>query len=122
MHDWVFAEHQLTNFSRAACQAPVQADGQICQCIWFTGISAKHPGAPLLWAGLTLLSVPAFATLSTVPCVGVVLQLILPYLDIDIKYFDLGLPHRDATDDKVTVDAAEAIQVSGRGGGDTLKA
>jgi isocitrate dehydrogenase len=49
--------------------------------------------------------------------VGVVLQLILPYLDIDIKYFDLGLPHRDATDDKVTVDAAEAIQVSGRGGG-----
>jgi hypothetical protein len=59
----------------------------------------------------------AFATLSTVPCVGVVLQLILPYLDIDIKYFDLGLPHRDATDDKVTVDAAEAIQVSGRGGG-----
>lgn len=56
--------------------------------------------------------------LSTVPCVGVVLQLILPYLDIDIKYFDLGLPHRDATDDKVTVDAAEAIQVSGRGGGE----
>lgn len=40
-----------------------------------------------------------------------VLQLILPYLDLDIKYFDLGLPHRDATDDKVTVDAAEAIKV-----------
>lgn len=40
-----------------------------------------------------------------------VLQLILPYLDIDIKYYDLGLPNRDATDDKVTIEAAEAIQV-----------
>lgn len=29
---------------------------------------------------------------------------------MDIKYFDLGLPHRDATDDKVTIDAAEAIK------------
>jgi len=35
-------------------------------------------------------------------------QLIFPFLDLDIKYFDLGLPHRDATDDKVTVEAAEA--------------
>jgi isocitrate dehydrogenase len=35
--------------------------------------------------------------------------LILPYLDVDIKYFDLGMEHRDATDDKVTIDAAEAI-------------
>jgi isocitrate dehydrogenase len=37
-------------------------------------------------------------------------QLILPFLDIDIKYFDLGLPFRDKTDDKVTVDAANAIK------------
>lgn len=37
-------------------------------------------------------------------------KLILPYLDLDIKYFDLGLPNRDATDDRVTVEAAEAIQ------------
>src|SRR3954452_12915579 len=37
-------------------------------------------------------------------------KLILPYLDLDIKYFDLGMEHRDATDDKVTVEAAEAIQ------------
>ncbi|EIW53167.1 isocitrate dehydrogenase [Trametes versicolor FP-101664 SS1] len=36
-------------------------------------------------------------------------ELILPYLNLDIKYYDLGLEHRDATDDKVTVDAAEAI-------------
>lgn len=36
-------------------------------------------------------------------------ELILPYLSLDIKYYDLGLEHRDATDDKVTVDAAEAI-------------
>ncbi|GET28441.1 NADP-dependent isocitrate dehydrogenase [Prolixibacter sp. SD074] len=37
-------------------------------------------------------------------------QLILPYLDLDIKYFDLGIEHRDATDDQVTVDAANAIK------------
>ncbi|MCO6485317.1 MAG: isocitrate dehydrogenase (NADP(+)) [Saprospiraceae bacterium] len=37
-------------------------------------------------------------------------KLILPYLDIDIRYFDLGMEHRDATDDQVTVDAAEAIK------------
>jgi isocitrate dehydrogenase len=43
-----------------------------------------------------------------------VLQLILPYLDLDIKYYDLGLPNRDATDDKVTIEAAEAIQVGTR--------
>jgi isocitrate dehydrogenase len=35
--------------------------------------------------------------------------LILPYLDIDIKYFDLGMEHRDATNDKVTEEAAAAI-------------
>ncbi|MFH4982305.1 hypothetical protein AB6A40_009014 [Gnathostoma spinigerum] len=37
-------------------------------------------------------------------------RLIFPYLDIDIKYFDLGLPHRDETNDQVTVDAANAIK------------
>ena len=37
-------------------------------------------------------------------------KLILPYLDIDIKYYDLGMENRDATDDKVTVEAAEAIK------------
>ena len=37
-------------------------------------------------------------------------QLILPYLDIDIKYYDLGIENRDATDDKVTTDAAYAIK------------
>ncbi len=36
-------------------------------------------------------------------------KLILPYLNIDIKYYDLGIEHRDATDDKVTVECAEAI-------------
>ncbi len=35
-------------------------------------------------------------------------KLIFPYLELDIKYFDLGMENRDATDDKVTVDAAEA--------------
>ncbi len=37
-------------------------------------------------------------------------KLILPYLDIDLKYYDLGIEHRDATDDQVTIDAAEAIK------------
>jgi len=37
-------------------------------------------------------------------------KLILPFLDIDLKYFDLGLEHRDATDDQVTIDAAEATK------------
>jgi isocitrate dehydrogenase len=37
-------------------------------------------------------------------------KLILPYLDIDIKYYDLGVEHRDATNDQVTVDSAEAIK------------
>ena len=36
-------------------------------------------------------------------------QLILPYLDLDIRYYDLGIENRDATDDRVTVEAAEAI-------------
>ncbi len=40
-------------------------------------------------------------------------KLILPYLDIDLKYFDLGIEHRDATDDKVTFDSAEATKQYG---------
>ena len=42
-------------------------------------------------------------------------KLILPYLDIDIKYFDLGIANRDATEDQVTVDAANAIKKYGVG-------
>ena len=42
-------------------------------------------------------------------------RLILPYLDIDLKYFDLGIEHRDATDDTVTVEAARAIREYGVG-------
>jgi isocitrate dehydrogenase len=42
-------------------------------------------------------------------------KLILPYLDIQIEYYDLGMEHRDATDDKVTIDAAEAIKRHGVG-------
>lgn len=34
----------------------------------------------------------------------------MPFLDINIKYFDLGIEHRDATDDQVTIDAANAIK------------
>jgi len=42
-------------------------------------------------------------------------KLILPYLEIDIKYFDLGIEHRDATGDQVTIDAAHAIRQYGVG-------
>ena len=37
-------------------------------------------------------------------------QLILPYVDVPIEYYDLGIEYRDKTDDKVTVDAANAIK------------
>jgi isocitrate dehydrogenase len=42
-------------------------------------------------------------------------KLILPYLDIDLKYYDLGIEHRDATNDQVTIDAANAIKQYGVG-------
>ncbi|WP_336056241.1 NADP-dependent isocitrate dehydrogenase [Nitratireductor sp. CH_MIT9313-5] len=42
-------------------------------------------------------------------------KLIHPYLDIDLKYFDLGIESRDATDDQITVDAANAIKEHGVG-------
>ena len=42
-------------------------------------------------------------------------RLILPYLEIDLKYFDLGVESRDATDDQITIDAANAIREYGVG-------
>ncbi|HEU0285821.1 MAG TPA: NADP-dependent isocitrate dehydrogenase [Nocardioidaceae bacterium] len=42
-------------------------------------------------------------------------RLLHPYLDIDLKYYDLSIQHRDATDDQVTVDAAKAIKEYGVG-------
>jgi isocitrate dehydrogenase len=42
-------------------------------------------------------------------------KLILPYLDVEIKYYDLGMEHRDATNDQVTIDAANAIKECGVG-------
>ena len=42
-------------------------------------------------------------------------QLILPYLDVNIDYYDLGMENRDATDDQVTIDAANAIKKHGVG-------
>ena len=42
-------------------------------------------------------------------------KLIFPFLDLQIDYYDLGIEHRDATDDKVTVEAAEAIKRHGVG-------
>ncbi|WP_374210613.1 NADP-dependent isocitrate dehydrogenase [Dermatobacter hominis] len=42
-------------------------------------------------------------------------KLILPYLDVDLKYYDLGIESRDATDDQITIDAANAIKEFGVG-------
>ena len=42
-------------------------------------------------------------------------QLILPYLDINLEYYDLGVEHRDATGDQVTIDSANAIKKHGVG-------
>jgi len=42
-------------------------------------------------------------------------RLIHPYLDVTLEYYDLGIEHRDATDDQVTIDAAHAIQKHGVG-------
>jgi isocitrate dehydrogenase len=42
-------------------------------------------------------------------------KLILPYLDIDLKYYDLGIEYRDQTDDQVTIDSAHAIRQYGVG-------
>jgi len=42
-------------------------------------------------------------------------RLILPYLDIDLKYYDLSIQSRDATDDQITIDAANAIKEHGVG-------
>ena len=42
-------------------------------------------------------------------------SLILPYLDINLEYYDLGIEYRDKTDDQVTIDSAHAIQKHGVG-------
>ncbi len=42
-------------------------------------------------------------------------NLILPFLDVDLEYYDLSVQHRDETDDQVTVDAANAIKKHGVG-------
>ena len=46
---------------------------------------------------------------------GIKEKLLLPFVDLKCEYYDLGLPHRDATDDQVTVDAANAIKKYGVG-------
>ena len=42
-------------------------------------------------------------------------QLILPYLDVNLEYYDLGIESRDATDDQITIDSANAIKKHGVG-------
>src|ERR1700759_5432947 len=45
-------------------------------------------------------------------------QLILPYLDVELKYYDLGIESRDASEDRITVEAAEAVKQYGAGDND----
>jgi len=42
-------------------------------------------------------------------------RLILPYIDVDLHYYDLGMEKRDETDDQITIDAANAIKEHGVG-------
>ena len=42
-------------------------------------------------------------------------KLIVPYLEVNLEYYDLGMEHRDATDDQVTIDSANAIKKHGVG-------
>src|SRR5690606_29248621 len=42
-------------------------------------------------------------------------KLILPYIDVDIRYYDLGIENRDTTNDQVTIEAANAIKETGVG-------
>ncbi|RZJ39566.1 MAG: NADP-dependent isocitrate dehydrogenase, partial [Brevundimonas sp.] len=42
-------------------------------------------------------------------------KLVFPFVDVELDYYDLGMEHRDATDDQVTIDAAHAIQKHGVG-------
>ena len=42
-------------------------------------------------------------------------KLILPYIDIDIKYYDLGVQNRDSSEDQITIDSAEAVKKYGVG-------
>ena len=49
-------------------------------------------------------------------------QLILPYLDVDLKYYDLGIEERDRTDDQITIDSANAIKKYQPTGGDGFRA
>src|SRR4051812_46465854 len=53
--------------------------------------------------------------MTRVMCALIEEMVILPYLDVELKYFDLGIEHRDETDDQVTVDAANAIKQYGVG-------
>src|SRR5512146_3311831 len=67
-------------------------------------ISVKNPVVALDGAGITRIISSSIKD-----------QLILPYLAVYLKYFDLGIESRDATDDQITVDAAHAIKQYGVG-------
>lgn len=75
-------------------------------------ILSRQPG----WAGLGWAGCQGWPCLPRHPALSphsdtlLAPQLILPNVDVQLKYFDLGLPHRDKTDDQVTIDSALATQ------------
>ncbi len=79
-----------------------------CSCRPCTYVTQRMPAVPVLH-----LNSEYQETSRSYDCsfVRILLQLIFPYVDLKIEYYDLGLPNRDATDDQVTIDAANAIKV-----------
>lgn len=72
----------------------------------------RQPGWAVLGAraAYAVVLLPKHLTLSPHSDTLLAPQLILPNVDVQLKYFDLGLPHRDKTDDQVTIDSALATQ------------
>lgn len=94
------------------CPPILQAYGLLSRCRKHAMHAAAAPAADAHAAVSPVVTplTPPFSLLSS--------QLVLPYVDLKIEYYDLGLPNRDATDDQVTIDAANAIKVrQGCGGG-----
>jgi isocitrate dehydrogenase len=89
---------------RAAFQSPREADARGKYEAGVTKIKVKNPVVELDGDEMTRIIWQFIKD-----------KLILPYLDIDLQYFDLGIEHRDATGDRVTIDAARAIKACGVG-------
>ncbi|RKO88632.1 hypothetical protein BDK51DRAFT_30321 [Blyttiomyces helicus] len=85
-----------------------QLDGDEMTRIIWKWIKEKVPHSPSF---SILFGPPVIPLRSNIDSVSLhIPQLVFPYVELDIKYFDLGMEARDKTDDKITIDAAEAIK------------